>query len=334
MALKEPFLDFGEQWTRMLYGGAVFNAGMIAQDAWNTGEFLGGYGEDYDGWDLLTNLLIGAYTQRGDNASKWDMNTDINRIREGITILGGDANWTNTNFYLDENFPTIKSRFDKSTSTEMNLWLVEEGYASNDPIVGKEFPLEVSAGQKSVDLAMRAEQEDFGILQSIVQDMKSDFTYSKTLQSLSVNDANKILKKYEETHGIGKNDFDKLSELKESSALKSTENLEDGMLNIIKRILNQGDVEGNEDLKGFFTTTDDNKPVTPETILLSNKLKQRIKNGEFEELLGSGSEGLKEFERLKMSLQSIIKTLKSTEEIQTSSTAKVFTIENESSFLL
>jgi len=333
-SLKEPFRSFAQEWPRMLYGGMVFNAGMIAQDAWNTGEFLGGYGEDYDGWDVFTNLMIGAYTQRKDNVSKWDMNTDVNRIREGIKILGGDPDWKNSNFYIDENFPIARSRFDKaSRKKEYQDWLVENGLATNDEAEGREMDaFAVPAGEKSVRVSMQMESEDYGILQELVTAMNSDFHTAKTLDAITVKEANAMLKKYEEVHGIKKDDMKGLRDLQEESTIKATENFENEMLGIIKKIVDVADKESEfDDLAGFFTTTTGDKIITPQTIIIDKKLKDKIRKGDFE-FLGSGDDAVNEVEKMKMSLQSIIKSLSSgLEAIQTSSNANVMELKNEAS---
>ena len=333
-SLKEPFRSFAQEWPRMLYGGMVFNAGMIAQDAWNTGEFLGGYGEDYNGWDMFTNLMIGAYTQRKDNVSKWDMNTDVNRIREGIKILGGDPDWKNSNFYIDENFPVARSRFDKaSRKKEYQDWLVENGLATNDEAEGRDMDaFAVPAGEKSVRVSMQMEGEDYGILQELVTAMNSDFHTAKTLDAITVEEANAMLKKYEEIHGIKRDDMKGLSELQEESIIKATENFEGEMLGVIRKIVDVADKDSDfDDLAGFFTTTTNDKIVTPETIIIDKKLKDRIRRGDFE-FLGSGDEAVAEAEKMKMSLQSVIKSLsRGVESIQTSSNANVMELKNDAS---
>ena len=328
LARSEGWDSFKEQLPRMVYGGAAFNTGMVAQDYWNTGELFGSFGDGYDGWDIATNFLIGMYTQRSDNPSKWDMNEsgDINTIREGIKILGGDPDWKNTNFYIDNNFPIYSSPLEEGAiKTEFKNYLEEEGIVSNDEAVGRdmnEYTLET--GEKSVLAAIHSEGKDFKLLQEILSDVSNQFHYKKGLDAISVKEGNKILKKYEEIHGDRSDDVDAYAERKAKAALKATENFEDNMLGIIEKIVNSssGSKEGElEDLKGFFTTTSDGKFVIPDGIFISKKLRKKIENGEVDFLKIENAEN--EIGKIERSYSSIVDALSSIDSIKKSTTADI-----------
>lgn len=82
LATKQEAANFAQVWPRMLLGGLLFNAhsfyNMFAHD------------EEMGVDDILPHFLIGAFIQRHNNASKFDLNRyshDIKLARENLTYL-------------------------------------------------------------------------------------------------------------------------------------------------------------------------------------------------------------------------------------------------------
>lgn len=320
-SMSQSWGSFKANFPRMIAGGVIFNVAHVAQMRAYGAQF----GVDYDQYDLLSNMLIGAYTQRKANPQKWDLSSerDINTLREGLISMGFDV----PNFDYSASFSESGNRFGNGVvadNTEFRRFLEENRFSSDDDSSINNDAL--ADGEKSVTVAM-AEGETFPMLAEILKINKEVYNFSKTMDEISVVEARKIIKQFKKTSGI-KNIAD-FQDSYDKQIMDSTSSFETQIVNIVRGVVEKSF----PDLAKKMTTRSiGNEPDTyilPQNVRISDDLKNKARAGELE-FLGDlrGEDAVNELQKAIDSYEVIQSASINFGASKFSATDKVVTIEN------
>ena len=288
-ATKESWNSTVKALPRMFLGGAVFNAAHWAQM-----NVMGAqYGVDWDNYDLLGNMMIGAYTQRKANPAKWDLGKDINVVRDGLNTLGFDVK----NFHYSSSFDSPNNRFGNALvrdNAELKDYLIENRFASDDDsgINNDALP----EGEMSVQAAM-AQGEKFPMLPKILKMVDETFNHSKGLDEIGATEARRLIENFKKLTEIETvNDFE---EKYNQEIMDNTASFEAQLTSIVGNLVNKSFPDLATKLTTRSLNNEPDKYIVPQIIKISKELKEKARNGELDYLGDlSGAEAVKELQNM------------------------------------
>ena len=246
-----------------------------------------------DPTDFISSFIIGGFTMRRGNFGRIDIDTKINKLREGLSKLGINS----SNTFYSSTLSKGNERFGVGLlrdNPELTDYLKEQGIVSDDDetITSYEFK-EREKSFYNFDKAVPT--DPYGQRMNVLAGlMDTDFNYHRTLDQITDKQASEIIKLLESQGLKTVEDFDKAIQ---DRVDESTQSMEESLVNVLKNITrsNHEDLSSRENKNGI---------TIPANIKISNELLEKASNGEFKEWL-SGKEGNEAEEELLDSMRSL-----------------------------
>ena len=267
-SMGEGIHNIGKNWFRMLAGGAAFNFHTFAD------MFL--HGTEVGIHDVLPHFLIGAYLQVGRNPASFDLNsTKMNRLRTNLLGLGVKLET------LPSEIPSFKNTPSRFVNGINELVHKETLVAFENRGLGSRV-FEATEG-KLPEGEVSAKVQGNTKYERLREEMSSHFEYLKPLDETSAREAKEVVEIFERETGLKSlKEYDRHFD---EASVQSTKKLEGEFPNILEKV-KQGDELGElkiiRDEKGRYQT--------PETIIASEELLQRARNGELEWIIDANGE--------------------------------------------
>ena len=256
----EGINNLGKNWFRMLAGGAAFNFHTFA-DMFLHGTELGIH-------DVLPHFLIGAYLQIGRNPASFDLNsTKMNRLRSNLLGLGVKVETLPSEIPSFRNTPSRFANGLNELTHKETLGAFERGGLGSKVFEATEGRL--AEGEVSAKVQGNAKYE------RIRDELSNHFEYLKPLDDTSVREAKEIVKIFEKETGL-KNlkEYDRHFD---EASVQSTKKLEGEFPNILEKVRIGDEINELEIIRDA-----EGRYQTPETIIASEPLLQRAREGKLD----------------------------------------------------
>ena len=287
-SIKEGFENYRLLFPRMGISGLAMSGVQYTQN------YIDSDGQyQIDPTDFVSSFLIGGFTMRRGNFGKIDIDTKINKLREGLDALGIKS----SNTFHSSNLSGNNERFGVGVirdNPELTKYLEEEGIVSNDRDVTNDAMAE---GEKSFydneNIARRIDPYG-GRINVLKGLMDADYTYVKTLDQITDKQASKIISLLDSQGFKTVEDMDKALQDRVNEA---TQGMEEKLIGVLRRVnqANHPDIRITENNSGIRI---------PANMTISNDLLERANKGEFKEWL-NGKDGIEAEEELYSATRSL-----------------------------
>jgi len=331
-ARGEAWENFKGAMPRMLLGGAVFSGAHYAQMKAIGAE----YGDDWDAYDIIGNILIGGFTQRKSNPHKWDMGytsesrafkeiDDINTMREGLMTMGFEVR----QFDYSASMENANNRFGMSilrNNEELKDYLIKNRFVSDDDASLDSDS--IKEGEISVLAAKRQGDKFDPMLEQILKMNSEIFNHSKGIDDISVSEAKDLIynfKKFTNSKNVKE-----LEEKFNDEIMSNTASFESQMVSLVKNLLRQNFSDLSNKLTSRPDSNRNEKLVIPQIFRISEALKKKARDGELD-FLGDlrGQDAVYELQNVMDSFELITKGTVALKQGNFNQSDKSVTIKNE-----
>lgn len=293
-SVKEGFENYKVLFPRMMVTGGIMSGTQGFQNYIEAGDQF-----EFDPTDYISNFVIGGFTMRRGNFGKVDIDTKIQKLREGLDALGVESSNTffasslsggNERFgvgLLRDNPELAKLLEDERIVSDEDDSITNDSMAENE----RTF-LDLDSGQPIDPYGGR-----MNILKGL---MDEDYNHVKTLNQITDKQASKIIKLLDSQGLKTAEDFDKALQDRVGEA---TSGMEESLVSVLKD-LNSANLDDPN-----FSIKENNQGITiPANLKISNELLERARNGEFSEWLSDkkGSEAEEELLDAVRSIETVI----------------------------
>jgi hypothetical protein len=273
-ATKEGAVNVAQNWKRMALGGVLFNFHTLAD------MFIHEYEPGIH--DVLPHFLIGAFLQHGKNPARLDFNSSkMNQLRSNLHFLGFDVR----QLTHVPSFAHTKSPFSKPFGAKEVKHLAgtaeEMGFTSNTQEMTT-TPL----AQGEISIATKGNPK----FEVLYNKLKGEQKYLKSLDDISTKEAERFVAEFDKATGL--KTLEEYNRYFDEQAYEGTKELERRFPEVLEEIRNI-DTENELAIEAIEKSENERTWVGPETISVSNEIKEAARAGKLEFLKNTNGEVLK-----------------------------------------